>query len=241
MDKAAIRVGNFFFRTRNIAFPIFILVLYALAVPSDTVLGSRRLEHVKDLIALAIALLGLAVRATVIGYAYIKRGGKNKRVYAADLVTEGMFALSRNPLYLGNLLICFGTFLMHGNPYVVVVGTAGYVLVYVCIVRAEEEYLLQKFGDGYRAYCADVPRWIPKLSRFREATQGMDFDIRRVITKDYTTIATTIAVLAVTELYRQLAHSDASSNLPYLAFLAVVVLLCGVATLAVRTVKKRPA
>ena len=60
------------------------------ATPSE-IGGSVTAERVKDVVALLILLAGLALRATVIGYAYIQRGGLKKRVYASDLVTEGMF------------------------------------------------------------------------------------------------------------------------------------------------------
>ena len=240
MNRLAIRIGNLFFRYRNVAFPVFVVALYALVAPPSEIFGSRRLEVIADGLALALSLLGLATRAAVIGFAYIKRGGKGKRVYAADLVTEGIFGISRNPLYVGNLLICAGMFLMHGDPAVFVAGTAVYVLVYVCIVRAEEAYLGEKFGPAYRAYCSDVPRWIPKLSRFRQATQGMDFNIRRVIQKDYSTIATTLIVLALTEIYAELADGGLAGDRPALLFLAGCILLCGLFLLAVKIAKKRP-
>lgn len=239
MNRLAIRIGNFFFRYRNVAFPIFIAALYLLVPPPAEIFGSKRLELAADAAALAISVLGLATRAMVIGYAYIKRGGKGKRVYAADLVTEGVFGISRNPLYLGNLLICAGMFLMHGSPYVFLIGTAVYVLVYVCIVQAEEAYLGGKFGPAYRAYSADVPRWWPDFSRLRAATEGMEFNFRRVIQKDYSTIATTLIVLALTEFYEELM-TDGAADLPAMLFLATCGLLCGIFVLAVKAGKKRP-
>jgi protein-S-isoprenylcysteine O-methyltransferase Ste14 len=240
MNRLAIRIGNFFFRYRNAAFPIFIIALYALVPPPSEVFGSKRLELITDGLALAISVLGLATRAAVIGYAYIKRGGKGKRVYAADLVTEGLFGVSRNPLYLGNLLICVGMFLMHGNPYVFLFGTAVYVFVYACIVEAEEAYLGEKFGPAYRAYAADVPRWIPRFSRFREATEGMEFNFRRVTQTDYSTIATTLIVLALTEIYEELADRSLTGDALALSFLFGCVVLCGLFVLAVKIAKKGP-
>ncbi len=240
MNGLAIRIGNFFFRYRNVAFPIFVVALYLLVPPPAEIFGSKRLELAVDAIALAVSLLGLATRAMVIGYAYIKRGGKGKRVYAADLVTEGIFGISRNPLYLGNLLICVGMFLMHGHPAVFLVGTAVYLLVYLCIVQAEEAYLGEKFGPAYRAYAADVPRWLPDFSRFPDATEGMAFNIRRVIQKDYSTIATTLIVLALTEFYAELTDLSMAGDLLELGFLAACVVLLGVFVLAVKAAKKRP-
>jgi protein-S-isoprenylcysteine O-methyltransferase Ste14 len=240
-EELAIRIGNFFFRYRNGAFPIVVVALYGLVAPPRNVLGSAAIEQAEDVLAVAIALLGLAIRATVIGYAYIRRGGRNRRVYADRLVTGGMFALCRNPLYLGNLLICFGIFLMHGSLLVLLAGFAFYAFVYACIVRAEEAYLLRNFGAAYRAYCADVPRWIPDLARFREATEGMAFKMRRVILKDYTTVATTVSTLSLAQAYEYLRGADIVSHLPHLAFLAAAMVACGIATLVVRAAKKAAA
>lgn len=241
MNWLTIRIGAFFFRYRNIAFPVFVAALFLLVPPPGRVFGSKGLELAIDVVALAISVLGLATRAVVIGYAYIKRGGKGKRVYAADLVTEGVFGISRNPLYLGNMLICVGMFLMHGDPYVLLIGVTVYAFVYVCIVLTEEAYLDKKFGSAYRAYAADVPRWWPKFSRFRDATDGMAFNFRRVIQKDYTTIASTLIILALIELYEKVINAGGAGERPAMLFLATCVLLCGLFVLAVKVGKKRPA
>jgi hypothetical protein len=130
---------------------------------------------------------------------------------------------------------------MHGSLFVLLIGFSFYAIVYQCIVLAEEAYLHRKFGVAYEAYCADVPRWIPNLSRFREATEGMEFKIRKVIMKDYTTIATTIVALVLTEAYEYLGRADLAAHLDYLAVLAAALLACGVATLLVKAVKKSAA
>ncbi len=239
MKSLMIKVGNFFFTWRNKLFPLIILGLYAVAPPPHEIMGSESLETAKDILALLIAFAGLLIRAVVIGYAYIKRGGMNKKVYAENLVTEGMFSLCRNPLYLGNIFIYAGVFLMHGNPLVVILGIGLYLFIYQSIIYAEETYLLQKFGDAYHEYCRDVPRWIPRLSHFREATTGMEFNLQRVIIKDYTTIATTIIALAITEGYEYLALPNVSGDTTYITFLAAFILASGLFAAMVRFYKKR--
>jgi protein-S-isoprenylcysteine O-methyltransferase Ste14 len=64
--------------------------------------------HGLDALGVVVLAGGLALRSLVVGLAYIKRGGKGKKVYADALVTDGIFAHSRNPLYLGNILILCG-------------------------------------------------------------------------------------------------------------------------------------
>lgn len=241
LKPAMIKVGDFFFKWRNQAFPLLLVAIFLVAPPSNTLLGSQALEPFRDLAAVGLVLAGLILRAAVVGFAYIKRGGVGKKVYAADLVTTGIFGVCRNPLYVGNLLIVLGVLTMHGDPRVFVGGVALMGFIYQSIVYAEERYLEEKFGDGYRAYCADVPRWGFRLSRLRDATEGMRFDLKKAILAEYTTIATSTAILAVTEIYEQFAHRSDPPSMPLVWMLLGVIALLVVWTSAVRYYKKRAA
>jgi hypothetical protein len=186
-----------------------------------------------------LGFLGLVLRASVIGFAYIKRGGLNRRIHADRLVTEGFFGLSRNPLYFGNILTWLGLFLILNNPWAYVVGVPFFLFAYVSIVAAEEVYLRDKFGETYEAYCRRVNRWWPDLRRLPEATAGMHFDWRRVVTKDYSTVcAWSMAALLVFS-YDIVRANGTSAALPALAapawLLLVVLSMAGV----IRIAKKR--
>jgi protein-S-isoprenylcysteine O-methyltransferase Ste14 len=242
MRAVMVRVGNFFFRYRNALFPLIVVGLYAVAVPPDMLLGSATLETLKDTLALGLVLAGLGLRAAVIGFAYIKRGGVNKQIYAARLVTEGLFRLCRNPIYTGNMLIVVGVFLVHGNPWVFAGGTLFFWFVYASIIAAEETYLRDRFGAEYDAYCRDVPRWIPRLSRWHEATADMQFSFRRVLAKDYGTIALTLSTLCLEEIYEAVSNADlpgAWARQPeYLSALVATIVLLGAMTLTISRMKK---
>ena len=67
--------------------------------------GDWRLDRRLDAAGFVVASIGQLLRVAVIGFAYITRGGRNRRIVADSLVQAGIFAHSRNPLYLGNLLI----------------------------------------------------------------------------------------------------------------------------------------
>jgi protein-S-isoprenylcysteine O-methyltransferase Ste14 len=81
------------------------------------------------------------------------------------LVSSGPFALIRNPLYVGNILLWTGfavsAQLVWLAPIIVVLLT----LEYHAIVRWEEGLLAQRIGEPYSQYAAKVPRWLPSLSR----------------------------------------------------------------------------
>lgn len=241
MKAAMVNLGNFFFRYRNQVFPAIIVALFCLASPPLEVWGSPTTAIVKDVVSILVVFSGLALRMVVVGYAYIQRGGLNKRVYAKDLVTEGMFGVCRNPLYVGNMLVYTGIFLLHGDPLVIAIGVCLFAFMYQCIVYAEETFLEQKFGDAYRAYCRDVPRWGLRLEKFRHSTEGMTFNFKRVIAKDYSTVASALIAVLGTEMYRFASAENLEHQLSYLLFLSALMVVVGLATALVSYLKKRGA
>lgn len=198
MTKTMVAIGNFLFKTRNWLFPLFILAVFIPFRPDSALFGSSR---TKAIIAIAVVALGLLIRASVVGFAYIKRGGLKKKVYADNLVTDGIFGVVRNPLYVGNVLIYIGVFIMHGQPITMAVGIISFLFAYQCIVFAEENFLRNKFGPGFDAYCADVPRWFPRLNKLGGAIDGMRFNVERTIFYEYTAVANGVMLLTATWAY----------------------------------------
>jgi protein-S-isoprenylcysteine O-methyltransferase Ste14 len=204
--RVALAVGNLFFKVRDAVFPV---VFFALALTGEPrlFLGSVGWDRVLDGVGVAVALLGQTLRAAVIGFAYIRRGGLNKRIHADALVQEGLFAHSRNPLYLGNFLALLGFTLIVNAPLVYLVGVPFFALAYLCIVIAEEDFLRRRFGVGYDAYCRRVPRFLLRLRGLRGTLAGMSFDWKRLVRKEYGAtvagLATILFLLAWQELQRR--------------------------------------
>jgi len=181
-----ITLGKVFFRYRNILGPTIFLVALALSQP-EYPFSRANLNFAFDVAGVVLALLGQLLRVVTIGYEYIVRGGRNRQVYADDLVQGGVFALSRNPLYFGNVLIAIGVaLLIHAYAFYLIV-IPSIVLVYSAIVAAEEAYLREKFGAQYEDYSGRVNRWWPRLTGFRRAVFGMRFNWKRVLVKEYNT------------------------------------------------------
>lgn len=194
-----VRYGNFLFRYRNRVFPAVMAAIF-LAFPPQPFLGDWAADRWLDLAGILVCLVGQGFRAVVVGLAYIKRGGVNKRIFAATLVREGMFAACRNPLYAGNIVVLAGVFLIHNNPFAYLAGAVFFLFSYRAIVAAEERYLGAQFGEEYARYCSEVNRWLPSLNAIGPATSGMSFNWRRLIIKEYGSFAswmvTALAVLA---------------------------------------------
>jgi protein-S-isoprenylcysteine O-methyltransferase Ste14 len=174
-------IGHFLFRYRNALFPVACLPLF--------LQGPEPFEDtmVATLLGALVAALGQLVRAVTIGFRYVIRGGRGRRVYAEDLVTDGVYAHVRNPMYVGNLLIVVGVAIAANSWATVLVGIPLAVFMYVCIVAAEEEYLLGRFGEAFKAYCRDVPRWLPRPGSLFRASEPMQFRWRRLLVKEYGT------------------------------------------------------
>ena len=179
-----VRCGALFYRYRKYLIPG--LLLLALCVSRPIIPGgSARLDTLLDVTGLLVALAGQTLRAAVIGYAYIRRGGKDGRAYADDLVTGGLFAHSRNPLYVGNLMILLGLLIIFNSPGGYLVALPLAVFFYAAIVASEEAYLRGRFGEAYDDYCRRVPRFIPDVRGLRRTVAGHRFNWHRLVRKEY--------------------------------------------------------
>ncbi len=76
-----------------------------------------------------------------------------------QLVTTGVFAISRNPLYLGGVCLLIGSALIFQWPWVLVLLLPALAICHYVLIVPEERYLAAKFGAEYQAYTAAVPRW----------------------------------------------------------------------------------
>lgn len=204
MRQAWIRYGQFLFKYRNSLFPV-VLLLLLIVFPPSLPFSSVGLDRILDGVGIAVIAGGLALRGLVIGLQYIRRGGVNKQVYASELVTGGIFAASRNPLYVGNFLLLLGVIILSDNLWVYVIGILLSLTAYRAIVAAEEDFLQREFGEAYREYCASVNRWLPAPGPVARALRAAPFNWSRVVVKDYNTVylwfTVALAMLVYEHLY----------------------------------------
>jgi protein-S-isoprenylcysteine O-methyltransferase Ste14 len=182
-----IRMGNFFFRFRRSLFPALFL-LSALVVSPAKVGGNSHLDLVAVVAGTMAALMGQLVRCATIGLVYIKRGGQDRRIYASNLVTEGIYSHTRNPMYLGNILIAGGVCLVYGSAWTYAVIFPFFLIVYLSITKAEEQYLSNQFGDEYNAYCRSTNRFFPRMKGLGQTLAQHRFEWKYVVKKEYGTM-----------------------------------------------------
>ena len=112
-------------------------------------------------LGIALFLLGTGIR--VLAQQHIHHRIKARQ----DLTTTGLYSIVRNPLYVANTLICLGAVVVSEEIWFVPI-----MLLYCCglyslVVRYEEACLLKEYGEPYRKYLSEVPRWLPRTLRFR--------------------------------------------------------------------------
>lgn len=179
-----VRFGNFLFKWRNEVFPLTFLVIAAASYPRAS-FGTERGDLIADAVGIGVALAGQALRAAVIGLAYIQRGGKAKKIHADALVKDGLFAHSRNPLYLGNMLVFLGLFLVLNSTLGYLVGVPFFFIAYLSLTVAEEEFLRKQFGAEYEEYFRSVNRYFPSPRGLGVTMRSMSFNWKRLIRKEY--------------------------------------------------------
>jgi protein-S-isoprenylcysteine O-methyltransferase Ste14 len=105
------------------------------------------------LASLLLVAPGVWLRAYAAGYVR-----KN-----AELTRTGPYAYTRNPLYLGSMMIAFGFAAAAGSWVILIVLAVLFAVIYLPTIRSEEAYLREHFA-GFEEYAAKVPRLLPRLT-----------------------------------------------------------------------------
>jgi|ERR1700722_751529 hypothetical protein len=111
--------------------------------------------------SLLLVLPGLWLRGYAAGY--VKKN--------AELTMTGPYAHTRNPLYLGSMLIAFGFAAASKSIVIVLLLAVLFAVIYVPVIRSEEAFLRSQFAD-FDAYAARVPRLVPSLRAVRIGDSG---------------------------------------------------------------------
>ncbi len=138
----------------------FAVVFLWLARPTWTSLG----------LSLLLVAPGVWLRGFAAGYVR-----KNE-----ELTRTGPYAYTRNPLYLGSMLIAFG-FAGASRSWVVLSVLAGlFAAIYWPTILSEEAYLRSRFA-GFESYAREVPRLLPRLTRARGGTGTARFYLQQYL------------------------------------------------------------
>ena len=136
--------------------------------------------------SLVLVVPGVWLRAYAAGYVR-----KN-----TELTRTGPYAYTRNPLYLGSMMIAFG-FAWAAASWIILVALAVlFLAIYLPTIRSEEAYLREHFA-GFDEYAKQVPRLLPRLTPARSNTEAGVFSRERYLHhREYNACMGAIAIYA---------------------------------------------
>ncbi len=143
--------------------PVLVLGILVVGLALDWFTGATfggLLLNIFWIPALIFLVLGLGL--IVISAVQFRAAGTNIQPTrpAHVLVTTGVYAWSRNPIYLGFLAILTGLAFMQDAPFLLALVPVAFLALRWAVIAREEDYLTDGFGEEYKAYQARVGRWL---------------------------------------------------------------------------------
>lgn len=149
-------IGQFLFKNRSYTPLPFVFLIVLFATPTLTSI----------LTGIVFVILGEAIRIWAVSFA----GSETRTtgsVGGSQLVTQGPYSITRNPLYVGNVIIYTGVGIMSNSifPYLQILGFIYFIFQYYTIIISEEDYLRQTFTEKFNVYTNSVGRLFPKFKK----------------------------------------------------------------------------
>jgi len=204
------------------------LILSAFFFSSPALPASASLDAAVDLLGVAIACLGQALR--------LWAWGSNS---TTGLRTRGPYAFMRHPLYAGNFLIGLGLLIIFNAPLTYLVALPSLALLYRMVSRAEEGRLEEKWGLAYRGYRTRVPRFFPWRGRALREEEPMPFSWRRALDKEHESICGWIAGAVCLEVYEEVLSYGLRQARRELLFWSALLFLLGLCQLILSLQKRK--
>ena len=196
------KTGECFFRWRSYL-PLLLAGLFILALLHQR---SGWRNPVWDLMCLAISLMGEGVRFFTVGFVPRGTSGRNTLRQVADVLnTTGMYAVVRNPIYLGNFIIWFGLSLFMRSWWFTTLIVLFFTVFYERIIFAEEAFLREKFGDIFMQWAEHTPAMLPRFKNWRPPS--LPFSWKSAIKREYGSFFAIIVTYTALELLSGLFSS----------------------------------
>lgn len=192
-----IRIGDFFFKYRAVSPIPFILILFFFFTPRD--LGESNI--LVNLIGFAVVILGLSTRIIAVGYSHMGTSGRENFLRAENLNHDGIYSMTRNPLYLGNFLVYNGLLIVFASPWAFIPFNIYLVVLYTFIIHSEENYLKGQYGEKFLEYMKRTPRFVPGFSNFRKPENR--FSLKKVLFKEKNSVYYSMTFFMIIMIYKE--------------------------------------
>ena len=148
-------------KERRVLPPTYLFVAIVITVVLHFLLpGAKIIAYPWNLLGVVPLVLGIVMN--LIADRAFKKVGTTVKPYeeSTTLITEGVFRVSRHPMYVGFVLILLGIAILAGSltPYIVIVIFA--ILMDIVFIRVEERMLEETFSEAWLEYKKHVRRWL---------------------------------------------------------------------------------
>lgn len=197
VPDAVVRIGGWLFRKRT-SIPLPIVAALLLIPPAAGDADATWMVWA----GLPIVLFGEWIRMW--GVHHIGSVSRTRTERLGPLIDHGPFAMVRNPLYIGNILLWIGFAVSARLPWIAPIVFLLLALEYHAIVRWEERLLESRMGESYREYLTRVPRWLPNLAGRSASGEDAAFSWTQTLYSERGTliaIAAGYGLLAIKQLF----------------------------------------
>ena len=182
------KIANFLFKYRSYT-PIP-LALY--------ILINSNFQIQNLIIGLTIIFIGELLRIWAVSYA----GGitRTTKVGAPSLCTTGPYSYTRNPLYIGNMIIYTGVVYVAGSYNILsmlIITWTFFIIQYYLIIKLEQNRLIEIFGKEYKAYMDNVPILFPRLSPWINKDKYVPMKLLNTIKTEKRTLQNIILLIII--------------------------------------------
>jgi len=180
--------GNFLFKYRSYTpIPLALYLLY-----------NSHPEIQNVLIGFILIAIGESLRMWAVSYA----GGitRTTNVGAPSLCTSGPYGYTRNPLYIGNMIIYSGVVFVAGSLNILsilIVTWAFFIIQYYLIINLEQNTLIDIFGKEYKNYMNNVPIFFPRLTSWKNKDKYVPMKFSKTIKTEKRTLQNIILLILI--------------------------------------------
>ena len=150
------------------------------------------------IIGLTLIFIGELLRIWAVSYA----GGitRTTKVGAPSLCTTGPYSYTRNPLYIGNMIIYTGVVYVAGSYNILsmlIITWTFFIIQYYLIIKLEQNRLIEIFGKEYKAYMDNVPILFPRLSPWINKDKYVPMKLLNTIKTEKRTLQNIILLIII--------------------------------------------
>ena len=219
-------MGEFFFKYRG-QIPVFILILAFPTLFFTNHIQNLSLNFNVNILSILLLLVGCIFRYMTIGFSYPNTSGRNRNNQIAERLNKySSYSITRNPLYLSNMLIWTGIIIRSNNLLYVLICLVTMISLYTIIINHEEIFLKNKFKSEFISWKKITPRLIPNFFIYKKS--NIKFNYKSLLRREYAGIlAILICTAYIDTLHIYISSSSLviSKNLLFLIITMIIISL----------------